>query len=128
MNTVILIGRLTKDPEPRYTTSGVAVTRFTVAVDREYQKDGQKETDFIDIVTWRKLAEVVGNNLQKGRLVAVRGSLQIRSYDDNQGIRRKAAEIVAEKVQFLDYAKDKQGDAFEPESGNVSFNDDDVPF
>ena len=82
LNTVILIGRLVRDPELRYTTSGAAVANFTLAVDRPFtNQQGQREADFIDIVTWRKLAETCGNHLGKGRLVAVEGRLQIRSYE-----------------------------------------------
>ncbi len=138
LNKIILIGRLTRDPEPRYTTSGVAVTRFTLAVDRPYtNRQGERETDFIDIVTWRKLAEIVANNLSKGRLVAVEGSLQIRSYDDSQGIRRKAAEVIADNVRFLDSPKDRdvQQNQFNEDTAGgyaseISFSDDDddLPF
>lgn len=131
LNKIILIGRLVRDTEPRYTTSGVAVTRFTLAVDRAFKNaNGDKETDFIDIVTWRKQAENCANYLVKGSLVAVEGHLQIRSYDDKDGIRRKAAEVVAENVRFLDKKKDsqqQQGDAFEPDAP-VNFADDDIPF
>ena len=106
MNHIVLIGRLVADPVLRYTQSGVAVTSFTLAVDRNRSKeDGQRETDFIDVVTWRKQAETCVNYLTKGRLVAVSGRLQIRRYDDKDGIRRKAAEVVADRVQFLDRAK-----------------------
>ena len=106
LNSVILIGRLTADPTLRHTGTGVATTKFNLAVDRPFTNaSGQKETDFIDIVTWRKLAEVCASNLQKGRLVAIDGRLQIRSYDDNQGVRRKAAEVVADAVRFLDWPK-----------------------
>ena len=125
MNIVILIGRLTSDPDPRYTPNGVAVTRFTVAVDRQFKNsNGEKETDFINIVTWRKLAENCANYLTKGSLVAVEGRLQIRSYEDSQGIKRKAAEVIAENVRFLDSRK---GDAYEP-NNQQQVNDDDVPF
>src|SRR5450830_1688923 len=105
LNRVILIGRLTKEPDLRYTPSGTAVAKFTLAVDRRQSKDREKETDFIDIVVWQKQAENCANYLGKGRLVAVDGRLQVRSYEDNQGIRRKAAEVVAENVRFLDRAK-----------------------
>ena len=106
MNHIVLIGRLVADPVLRYTQSGVAVTSFTLAVDRNRSKeDGQREADFIDVVTWRKQAETCANNLTKGRLVAVSGRLQIRRYDDKDGIRRKAAEVVADRVRFLDRAK-----------------------
>ena len=125
MNQVVLIGRLVADPVLRYTQNGLAVASFTLAVDRGYTtQDGEKQTDFINIVAWRKLAEVVANNLQTGRLVAVVGSLQIRSYDDQNGIRRKAAEVVANQVKFLDYAKDKSNSN---ESDEWSESED-IPF
>lgn len=135
LNRIILIGRLTKDPELRYTPNGVAVARFTLAVDRRQAKDREKEADFIDIVVWQKLAETCANYIGKGRLVAVEGRLQIRSYDDNQGIRRKAAEVVAENIRFLDRAKES-GSAYNaghPNEGmgsgsEISFNEDDIPF
>ncbi len=124
MNKVILIGRLTADPNLRYTRSGNAVANFTLAVDRPFtNQGGEKETDFIDIVTWRKLAEIVANNLEKGRLVAVEGRLQIRSYDDQNGVRRKAAEIVADQVKFLDYRRQD-----EPQSEPTEPEFDDIPF
>ncbi|MCL0032844.1 single-stranded DNA-binding protein [Peptococcaceae bacterium] len=109
LNRIIIIGRLTRDPEPRYTASGMAVTRFNVAVGRTYvNKQGERvdETDFIDVVTWSKLAETCANYLNKGRLVAVEGRLRINSYEDSQGIRRKNAEIVADTVRFLDRGRD----------------------
>jgi len=125
MNKVILIGRLVADPNLRYTQSGHAVTNFTVAVDRQFSsRGGEKETDFIDVVTWRKLAEVCANHLTKGRLVAVEGRLQIRSYEDKEGIRRKVAEIVADQVQFLDSAK---GQHKQPERRAPQEEYDDVP-
>ncbi|MBI2914614.1 MAG: single-stranded DNA-binding protein [Firmicutes bacterium] len=102
LNKVILIGRLTADPELRYTPSGVAVTGFTLAVNRSFtNQQGEQETDFIDVVAWRKLAEICAAHLSKGRLVAVEGRLQIRSYDASDGTRRKAAEVVADDVRFL---------------------------
>ncbi|AQS57742.1 single-stranded DNA-binding protein [Desulforamulus ferrireducens] len=133
LNKVILIGRLTRDPELRYTTNGIAVAKLTLAVDRpQFSKDREKETDFIDVVVWQKLAETCANNLGKGRLVAVDGRLQIRSYDDNQGIRRKAAEVVAENIRFLDWPKDRENQSGSSlNSGfasEISFNGDDIPF
>lgn len=138
LNRIILIGRLTRDPELRYTPNGTAVARFTLAVDRRQAKDRERETDFIDIVVWQKLAETCANYIGKGRLVAVEGRLQIRSYDDNQGIRRKAAEVVAESVHFLDRPKESgasynsgynnhAGEGFGSGS-EISFNEDDIPF
>lgn len=102
LNRIVLIGRLTRDPEQRATSSGTAVTTFNIAVDRDFStKDGKKETDFIPIVTWRGLAETCGKFLTKGKLVAVAGRLQIRTYEDNEGAKRTVAEVVAEEVQFL---------------------------
>ena len=100
LNNVILIGRLTADPELRYAGEN-AVANFTLAVDRI----GSDETDFIRIVVWRKQAENVSKYLAKGSLAAVEGRLQIRSYDDKEGVRRIAAEVVARSVQFLDSKK-----------------------
>ena len=130
LNRIILIGRLTKEPDLRYTASGLAVAKFTLAVDRRVSKDREKETDFIDIVVWQKLAETCANYLGKGRLVAVDGRLQVRSYDDNQGIRRKAAEVVADNVRFLDKPKEGQTSTSDNRSfgAELEFNEDDIPF
>jgi single-strand DNA-binding protein len=137
INKVILIGRLVRDVELRYTPSGAAVARFTLAVDRRKVKDRDKETDFIDVVAWQKLAENCANYIGKGRLVAIDGRLQIRSYEGNDGIKRKAAEVVAENVQFLDKggsnsnSQQQHGDAYEgPGSGGseISFDEDSIPF
>lgn len=137
LNKVILIGRLTQDPELRYTPNGVPVASFSLAVDRQFtNKQGERATDFIDIVVWQKLAENCANHLGKGRLVAVDGRLQIRSYDDNQGIRRKAAEVVANDVRFLDWPKDNRGPASgggkiaegESFASEISFNEEEIPF
>lgn len=137
LNRVILIGRLTHDPELRYTPGqGVAVATFSLAVDRPFtNQQGQRDTDFINIVTWRKLAETCANYLNKGRLVAVEGRLQVRSYDDSQGIRRKASEVVADNVRFLDSARAATETAPAKESyaegiagEEMSFNEDDIPF
>jgi len=137
LNKIILIGRLTQEPELRYTPNGVAVARFTLAVNRSRaNKQGERETDFVDIVVWQKQAEVCANYLGKGRLVAVDGRLQIRSYDDSQGVRRKAAEVVAESVRFLDRAKESGSGANGAAHGGegpgygseITFNEDDVPF
>ncbi|CAB1130262.1 Single-stranded DNA-binding protein [Candidatus Hydrogenisulfobacillus filiaventi] len=103
LNRVILIGRLTRDPELRYTPQGVPVASFTLAVDRPFSNSqGQRETDFIDCLAWRKLGENVANHLTKGRLAAVEGRLQIRSYETQDGQRRKVAEVVCDDVRFLD--------------------------
>lgn len=119
LNRVILIGRLTRDPELRVTSqSGVSVATFTVAVDRPYQNQGQRETDFIDCVAWRRLAETVAEHMRKGRLVAVEGRLQIRTYETQDGQRRRVAEVVADDVRFLDRPR---------EGAPPSAPDEDVP-
>lgn len=103
LNRVILIGRLTKDPELRYTPNGVGVCTFTLAVNRSYaSQSGERTADFIDIVTWRNLAENCANYLGKGRLVAVEGRIQVRSYETQDGQKRKAVEVVADTVKFLE--------------------------
>jgi len=103
LNRVILIGRLTKDPELRYTPSGVAVAQFTLAVDRPFSREqGEREADFIPIVTWRQLAETCANYLRKGRLAAVEGRMQVRNYENNEGRRVYVTEVVADNVRFLE--------------------------
>lgn len=132
LNRIILIGRLVKDPELRYTPSGAAVANFTIAVDRPFTtRQGTKETDFIDIVAWQKLAETVANNLSKGRLVAVDGRLQVRSYETQDGQRRRVSEVVAENVRFLDWPKDRidqDMDHRDDLGSEISVSDDDLPF
>ena len=142
LNSVVLIGRLTKDPELRYTPSGKAVATLRLAVDRgTTNQQGEKETDFIDVVVWDRQAETVANYLQKGRLVAVQGRLQIRHYENQEGQRREKAEVVAASfggVRFLDSGRDHGGGERtgggaprrEPSLGSeLTFNDDDdVPF
>ena len=130
MNVFVGIGRLTRDPELRYTPQGVPVASFAIAVERPFTNaQGNKEVDFIDCVAWRKLGEVVGNHLSKGRLVAVEGRLQIRSYEAQDGTKRKVAEIVAKDINFLDGKKSNGAAA---ESGSASEPDaaipDDLPF
>ena len=121
LNKIILIGRLTKDVELRYTESGKAVANFTLAVDRPFKKaQGEKEADFIRIVVWGKQAENCANYIGKGRLAAVEGRLQIRSYDGNDGQRKYITEVVAETVEFLDRPKEEplvefEGPEFEGE-------------
>ncbi len=110
LNTVVLIGRLTKDPELRYTPGGKAVATLRLAVDRgTTNAQGEKETDFIDVVVWERQAETVANYLQKGRLIAVQGRLQIRQYDTQEGQRRERAEVVANTVRFLDRGQEGGG-------------------
>ena len=107
LNTAILMGRLTADPELRHTPSDVAVTSFTLAVDRSYVKSGaDRQVDFIDIVAWRSTAEFVCRYFHKGQLVAVQGSIQTRSYTDKEGNKRKAFEVVADNVHFAEPKRD----------------------
>ena len=102
LNKIILIGRLTQDPELRYTSTGFAVARMTIAVDRNYKdKEGNKKVDFIPIICWNKLAEIVAEHMRKGKLISVAGSLEIRSYEQ-QGEKRYIAEVIAEDIKFLD--------------------------
>jgi single-strand DNA-binding protein len=132
LNRIILIGRLTRDPELRYVPSGQPVASFTLAVDRPFvNQQGERGTDFIDIVAWRRLAEQVTQHLNKGRLVAVEGRLQIRSYETQDGQKRKVAEVVADAVRFLD----RKGTGTQPEApaapegaAESPEGEDDVPF
>lgn len=124
LNRIILIGRLTADPQLRYTANGNAVTNFTLAVNKSFVgQDGERGADFIDVVVWRKLAEACANHLAKGRLAAVEGRLEIRSYEDQQGVRRKAAEVVADNVRFLDRGKEQtsSSDTDEPDFDQIPF-------
>ncbi|MFM9280845.1 single-stranded DNA-binding protein [Paenibacillus jiagnxiensis] len=112
LNRVILIGRLTKDPELRYTPSGVAVTQFTLAVDRPFtSQGGEREADFIPVVTWRQLAETCANYLRKGRLTAVEGRIQVRNYENNEGKRVYVTEVVADNVRFLESNREGGGNS-----------------
>ena len=110
LNVAIVMGRLVADPELRHTPNNVAVTSFTVAVDRSYVKSGaERQADFIDIVAWRNTAEFVCKYFRKGQMIALQGSIQTRSYTDSQGIKRKAFEIVADNVHFADTKRDNTG-------------------
>lgn len=117
MNKAILIGRLTRDPELRYTSSNRAVCQFTVAIDRPFtnQSTGQREADFINVVVWDKSAENVGKYITKGRLVAVEGRIQTRNYDNNEGRKVYVTEVVASNVQFLESRNASQ-------NGGAGFN------
>ena len=107
LNRIVLMGRLTRDPELRKTQSDTPVCSFSLAVDRDYKKDGEKkETDFIDIVAWRATAEFVSKFFTKGRMAVVEGRLQIRDWKDKEGNNRRSAEVVADNVYFGDSNKD----------------------
>ena len=136
MNRVVLIGRLTKNPELRFTPgTGLAVSTFTIAVDRRTNKEGKKETDFIPIVVWGKQGESAANNLEKGRLVGISGRIQTRNYEGKDGIRRYVTEIVADEVQFLDYksssgnvANDNNTASYDEGWNDPVEDDDEIPF
>ena len=134
LNRVVLIGRLTRDPELRYTPSGVAPTQFTLACSRPFTgQSGEREADFIPIVTWRQLAETCANYLGKGRLVAVEGRIQTRNYENNEGRRVYVTEVVADAVRFLEPKNAREGqEAPEyqaPDDGKpIDINDEDLPF
>lgn len=125
LNVITLIGRLTRDPELRHTANSIPVATFTLAVDRPFKnQQGERETDFIRIVTWRKQAENCANYIGKGSKVAIEGRLQVRSYEDSEGNRRTIAEVVANSVQFLDPKGKGQNDVIEGEE----VGEEDVPF
>lgn len=117
LNHITIMGRLVSDPEIRRTNSGVAVTNFTIACDRDFGNNGEKETDFVEIVCWRNTAEFVSKYFSKGRMAVVSGRLQIRSWNDKDGNKRKTAEIVADNVYFGDSKSDTQNQ----NSGYVGF-------
>ena len=131
LNRIIVMGRMTRDPELRRTNSGTAVASFTVAVDRDFKsQSGEKETDFIDVVAWRNTAEFVSKYFSKGRMAVVEGRLQLRDWTDKDGNKRRTAEIVADSVYFGDSKRD-DGDAAqsEPQGGFSEIKDDgDLPF
>ena len=135
LNNVVLMGRLTSDPELKHTPENIPVTNFTLAVDRNYVKSGtQRQADFINIVAWRNTAEFTCRYFQKGQLVAVQGSIQTRNYTDKEGNNRKSVEVVAENVFF---AEAKKGNQINNETPSVStennhfeefISEEDLPF
>ncbi len=140
LNHIVLIGRLVRDPELRYTSNGTPVANFTLAVERDYtNRDGETEVDYIKIVTWRKLAENVAHHLGKGRLVAVEGSLQIRKSKGKKDNRTYInPEVIANNVKFLDWPSDnkknesrsdaEQEDSKSTDDQDLSDDDFEVPF
>ncbi|MNN64347.1 Single-stranded DNA-binding protein ssb [compost metagenome] len=135
LNRTILIGRLTKDPELRYSPSGVAVTNFTLAVDRPFTNNGNREADFIPVVTFKQTAEAVANYLRKGRLTAVEGRIQTRNYENNEGRRIYVTEVIADNVRFLEKSESSSGqtqqnnpDPFARDGKPIDISDDDLPF
>lgn len=111
LNKAILMGRLVKDPELRSTQSGTPVTSFSIAIDRAPGKDGQRVTDFIDIVAWNKTAEFVTKWFNKGKMIVVVGRIQVRNWEDNSGQKRKSVEVVADEVQFAGSKSSEGGDS-----------------
>ena len=152
MNKWIGIGRLTRDPEVRYTTSNRAVAQFTIAINRPFtREDGTKDADFINIVAWDRLGENAGKYLIKGRLVAVEGRMQTRNYENNEGKRVYVTEIIANNIQFLESSKNNNVDNMpepplenkmsytteeidnihyenDPFASDMNISDDDLPF
>ena len=119
LNSVIIMGRLTADPELRTTPSGVSVTRFTVAVDRRFQRQGEdRQTDFIGVVAWRQTADFVTRFFRKGQMIAVQGSLQVSNYEDKNGNKRTNYDVVADNVSFC---------GSKSESGNFGARQDSAP-
>ena len=123
LNRVVIMGRLTRDPELRRTQNGTAVTSFSLAVDRDFKsrESGEKTTDFIDVVAWRQTAEFVCQYLTKGRMAVVEGRLQIRDWKDKDGNNRRSAEVVADNIYFGDSRRDSQpsgGDYAPPAYGS----------
>ena len=130
LNKIIIMGRLTRDPELRRTGSGTAVTSFSLACDRDFKsQSGDKETDFIEVVAWKNTAEFVSKYFSKGRMAVVEGRLQIRDWTDKDGGKRRSAEVVADNVYFADSKRsesnDNQKENFNALSGRLS--DDFVP-
>lgn len=132
LNQIVIMGRLTKDPELRRTGSGTAVTSFTLAVDRDFtdKTSGKKETDFIDCVAWKHTAEFVDEYFSKGRMAVVHGRLQICLWTDKDGNKRRTAEVVADDVYFGDSKKDNDNGVYDPQAGFTPLDgeDSDLPF
>lgn len=138
INNVVLVGRLTKAPELRYTPNGVAVTGFTLAVNRRFtNQQGERDADFVSVVVWRKAAESSAKYLKKGSLAGVEGRLQTRNYENSEGIRIYITEVVAEHVQFLEPKGTRGGSQEAPQNADdpfandgkpINISDDDMPF
>ena len=128
LNKVTLMGRLTAEPELRRTTSGTAVTSFSLAVERSKARDGNKETDFIDVVAWSGTAELVCKYLCKGRMVVLCGRLQTRVWEDREGNRRKSVEVVADEVHFAGSKSDGRQSAAPITADDFADDDGELPF
>lgn len=130
MNRIILMGRLSADPELKRTPSDLPVTSFTVAINRPKGKDGTQNTDWIDCVAWRNTAEFICNYFEKGKLILLEGSLQTRSYEDKNGNKRKAVEVLVDHVEFTGEWNKLKAEPYEipPMSRDDIRDDDDLPF
>ncbi|NFM56637.1 single-stranded DNA-binding protein [Clostridium botulinum] len=131
MNKVVLIGRLTADPELRFTPgNGTAVSRIILAVQRRYKKEGQEEADFVPVVIWGKQAEAIATHQKKGRLIAVSGRIQTRNYEAKDGTKRYVTEVIAEETKFLEWGKKEENIDSENDFGDeiVPVDDCDIPF
>ena len=133
MNKVFLIGNLTRDPELKQTPSGVPVCRFTIAVQRAYvSQDNKRQADFFECTAWRGLGETIARYTKKGKKVAVGGSIQLRNYEDNQGIKRTAVDIIVEDIEFLSPKDNVESDAPKTSQKKPTLQpmdrDDDIPF
>lgn len=122
MNNVVLVGRLTRDPEVRYTPAGAQITSFTIAVDRDFQtRNGERQTDFLDIQVWNKQAESCAKYLSKGKMVSVQGSIRTESYTDRNGVQRRAWRINANRVQFLTPIGNNNNNGVQPQGETPMF-------
>lgn len=130
MNKIVLIGRLTKDPELRYTQSGKAVASLSIAVNRRFKQDNQPEADFINCVAWGSTAEALEKYTEKGSRVGVSGRIQTRSYEANDGSKRHVTEVVVEEADFIDFKKQHESNNNNQEQQDFHQieNDDDLPF
>lgn len=131
LNKAILMGRLTRDPELRYTQNNTPVVTFTLAIDRSYSKGHERQTDFIDIVAWRHTAEFVSKWFTKGMMAVVVGSIQSRRWEDKNGNNRTSIEVVADEVQFGESKRSSENGAVQPDDetfSEIDGCDDEVPF
>ena len=129
LNSVIIMGRLTRDPEMRRTQNGTAVASLTLACDRDFKpKSGEKETDFIDVVVWGKTAEFAANYFTKGRMVIVEGRLQVRGWQDKDGNKRKSTEVVADRMYFGDSKQEGKKQTAPSDDFEEIEDDGDIPF
>ena len=141
LNTAIIMGRLVADPELRSSTNGTSVTSFTVAVERSYKQGDERQADFIDVVAWKQTAEFITKYFRKGSMIAIQGTIQTRTYEDRNGNKRKAVEIVAQTVSFCGEKAERNSTTAERENTKpaqtpaqtsapveIDYDEDDLPF